>query len=227
MKKEIVLCYLLKKDRSFLTAFSEKEIPENIFKRYRSLVQRLTFDEPLAYVLGFKEFCGLNFYLNKDVLIPRAETEDLVSSVLEFTKGKKLTVVDVGTGSGCIAISLKKSQNQLTVIATDIDERALKVAKKNARLHGLSDQIQFIKSDLLKNVRAKPDIIVANLPYITTKKWKKLSKNIKEFEPKIALDSGKSTLSIYKKLFLQASKILSRKAVIFYEVNGKLFEKVF
>jgi len=224
---EILLAHVLKKDRTFLRAFPETELTDEQQSRLDSLVKRREKGEPLAYILGYQEFYGRKFLVNKDVLIPRADTEILVQDVLEFTKGKKLAVVDVGCGSGCIAITLKLENPLLSVIATEISQPALAVAKKNAALHGTLEKIQFLHCSLIDKVDTKLDVIVANLPYITTKTWENLPTEIRDWEPKVALESGNTKTILYKDLFEKSREKLNPGGAIFYEIDGKVFEKKF
>ncbi len=180
---------------------------------------------PKQYQQGYSEFYKLKFFLTLDVLIPRPETELLVDAVIKlseeialsktprndvFASGAKqsITAMDIGTGSGAIAISVAKNLPKIKVIATDISEKALEVARKNAKLHKVQEQIIFLESDLLSafqlGVVKQPDIIVANLPYIPTAKLMYVvDPLVSDFEPRIALDGGRDGFEIYRKLFAQ------------------------
>lgn len=158
---------------------------------------------PSQYLQGWVEFYKLKFKITPDVLIPRPETELLVDEVLKFAKDKILTVLDLGTGSGNIAISIAKNNKKIKVFATEISEKALDSAKENAKKHKVDKRIFFIESDLLSNVMAAPDIIVTNLPYIPTERIPYLDSSVKDFEPHIALDGGEDGFELYRKLFKQ------------------------
>lgn len=200
-------------------------------------------NKPTQYKQGFTEFYKLRFMVNSDVLIPRPETELLVEYVLNFikqprtTNNELITILDLGTGSGNIAISLAKnlpknptSGVKVKIIATDVSEKALKVAQQNAKLHGVEKQITFIQSDLLstfcqsgdpantRDSRIKkerfwtsqndtPDIIVTNLPYIPSARIAYLDPSVKDFEPLVALDGGEDGFELYRKLFKQILKL--------------------
>ena len=224
LELEILLAALLNKDRSFLNAFPETALLSTHEKRLQRLIKRRITSEPLPYILGYKEFYGRSFLVNKAVLIPRPETEDLVTAVLKFAKNKPLTVLDVGTGSGAIAVTLLLEQPNLTIIASDIDPKTLQVARKNARLHQVGSKIKFIQSDLLAKIDQSVDIIATNLPYVPTEKWKNLPSEIRDFEPRLALDSGRSALELYQKLFRAAQSKLNPSGKIIYEVRGEIFE---
>lgn len=225
VEKEILLAYVLRKDRSYLKGFGEKVVSSDRVTKYRNLIARREKHEPIAYILGYKEFYGLKFLVNSSVLIPREETETLVTNILKVTKGGKLTVVDVGTGSGCIAIALAVNNPDLTIYATDKSSQALKVAKKNAVLHKVDKRITFLESDLLDDLKIQVDIFGANLPYIPTRNWEVLPSEIKNFEPRLALDSGKSDKELYDKLFEQSAKILKPGGKVFYEIAGEIFTR--
>ena len=224
---EILLSSILKKDRSFINAYPETDLTSEQAEMLSEMLEKRRTGAPIPYILGYKEFYGRKFFVNKNVLIPRPETEDLVEKVLKFTSGKNLSVIDVGTGSGCIAITLKLEKSELKVFASDIDPRALEVARKNAVLYKLDGKISFLESNLLKKLDSEVDVIVANLPYIPTNNWEQLPKEIKDFEPRVALDSGLSKESLYQELFNQAKNRLKKDGIIFYEIDGDIFRKDF
>ncbi len=227
LETEIILAEILKVDRSFLKAFSEKSLSSNTVKKFNNLLSRRGKGEPLPYLLGYKEFYGRKFLINENVLIPRPETENLVTDVLKFANNRNLSVVDVGTGSGVIGITLTLENPKLKVTLSDADGKALEVTRKNAKLFGVEGSVKIIQSDLLEKVAQGIDVIVANLPYIPTEKWQKLPKEIKKFEPRVALDSGKTKTILYEKLFIQAKQKLNKSGKIFFEVDGDIFIKSF
>lgn len=223
---EVLLSFTLKRDRSFLSGFPNHKITTSQEKLLERYLLDLEKGRPLAYILGYKEFYGFKFLVNPQVLIPRPETEILVEKVLNFAsknKAEQLRVVDVGTGSGCIAISLSLKNPKLKIFATDMSSNSLNIAKKNANLLKVMNKITFFEKDLLDNFNEKVDVIAANLPYIPTANWEKLPTSIKDFEPRLALDSQESNLSLYNKLFSQAKNILNEKGIIFYEIDGDIF----
>lgn len=229
VESEILLAAVLKTNRSFLLGFLEKELSSTQLHQFQNYAARRQKGEPLPYILGYKEFYGLNFLVNKDVLIPRPETEKIVEKVLNLLKEKNnpnLTLADIGTGSGCLAITLKLKEPKLNVVAGDISKKALAVAKKNAALHNLDNQIKFIESDLLEKINSGLDIIVANLPYIPFENYKNLPAEIKNFEPEAALNSFGSKDFFYKKLWDGAKAKLNKGGIIFYEIDGEIFAKL-
>lgn len=227
---EVLLCHLLKKDKAWLYTHQFVILTRDRARKYQSLIFRRKKGEPVAYLTRQQEFYGLNFYVNKNVLIPRTETELLVEEVLKFLEsgimnqelGKKtLSILDVGTGSGNIIISLIVNSKQLTVnskyYASDVSNQTLKVARKNAQKHKV--QINFIKSDLFQNIakNLKFDLIVANLPYLDPK-W--INSNLK-YEPKKALDGGKNGLKIIKQFLIQAKNYLAKNGAILFEIDPR------
>ena len=184
---------------------------------------------PKAYLLRYVEFYKLKFKVTPDVLIPRPETELLIDEILKFytLNPKPFTLVDIGTGSGNIAISLACNLRGCNVnfIATDVSSRALKVARQNAKLHGVGDKIEFIKSDLLSdlNYTLKPIpytlILVANLPYIPTQRIPTLDSSVKDFEPHLALDGGPDGFDLYRNLFAQIKQKDWNPALIVCEID--------
>lgn len=189
------------------------ECSEGEFNIYKTFIDRRCLGEPYAYIAGVKEFMKLNFLVNKNVLIPREDTEILV---LEAIKRCPTKVLDMCTGSGCIAISLAKYIQNLEVDAVDISSPALTVAKKNAKLNEVD--VKFIKSDLFENVTDKYDMIVSNPPYIRKEDMKTLQKEVKR-EPKKALDGGENGLDFYDKILLEAKKYLNSNGVILFEIG--------
>lgn len=188
-------------------------------------------NQPKAYQQGFIEFYKLRFKVTPDVLIPRPETELLVDEVLKSIKyyvssikGKDILVLDVGTGSGNIAISVAKNTPRAKIIATDVSEKALEVAKQNAKLHGVENKIIFLQSNLLDKCHydrpsyhsdIRPDVIVTNLPYIPSQRIPYLDSSVKDFESHIALDGGSDGFDLYRKLFQQiVDKKLNPKLVV-------------
>lgn len=165
----------------------------------------MTSSKPSQYIKGWVEFYKLKFKVTPDVLIPRPETELLVDQVLQFAKNQAFTALDIGTGSGNIAISIAKNNKKIKVFATEISEKALEVARKNAKLNKVEKRIFFIQSNLLSNIKNVPDVIVTNLPYIPTARISYLDPSVKDFEPLVSLDGGPDGFDLYRKLFVQMS----------------------
>lgn len=227
-EKEILLSHILKKDRSFLYAYPEKILTEKQIAPFEAMSRRRVKNEPLAYILGYKEFFGLEFLVNPSVLIPRAETEEIVEKALAYLKNlPNPTVADVGTGSGCIAIAIAKHLPKVKVFATDLSSGALALAEKNAKINNVSKRITFLKTNLIESIESELDLILANLPYIPKERYENLPEEIKNYEPKIALWSDDSPKKFYKELFLQSKSKLKPGGKILYEIDGKIFTKSF
>lgn len=189
------------------------ECTDGDFYRYEEALKRRVNKEPFAYIVGEKEFMKLKFFVNKNVLVPREDTEVLV---LEAIKQCKRKILDLCTGSGCIAISLAKYMQDIEIDASDISSRTLGVAKKNAELNGT--KVNFIKSDLFENINEKYDMIVSNPPYIRTSDIKSLQKEVLK-EPKRALDGGEDGLYFYDKILSEAKDYLIDDGVILFEIG--------
>jgi release factor glutamine methyltransferase len=210
---EILLATLLGKDRSWLLAHHDADLAERHTARYEEWIRRRRGGEPIAYIIGERAFYGRSFSVDRRVLIPRPSTENLVSLALDFLQHPKdeervletgivgiarrlrdgptpSTVVDVGTGSGCIAITLALERPELTVIATDISRDALEVAKTNARRYGVDHRITFLHGDLLQPVEdlSEPTVVITNPPYLSS--GMRPEQEVLHFEPHIALVSG-------------------------------------
>lgn len=224
---ELILSYVLKKPREFLITHPETKI--NSYKVIK-LIKLREQGVPLAYLTGHKEFFGLDFFVNKNVLIPRPETELIIDLVLQKLQTKNLELgtilIDVGTGSGCIPISINKHYH-LPTFATDISKPALVVAKKNAKLHKV--KIKFLAGNLLqpflnpsitKSLNQTQLIITANLPYLTPKQFK--SEPTIKYEPKNALIAGYDGLKYYRELLKQISQLTKKynlKPISYLEID--------
>ncbi len=177
---------------------------------------------PDAYKNGWITFCGLPFCVTEDVLIPRPETEMLVDEIKDFLKKNPITspsIIDVGTGSGCIAISLAKHFPTAKIMATDLSKKALAVASKNAKKHEVTN-VRFRINNLLENLGSRSfDIIVSNLPYIPSSRIPTLDSSVKDFEPHLALDGGSDGFDLYRRLFSQIKKLLSLPKLITCEID--------
>ncbi len=219
---EVLLSSVLQKPRPWLLAHRDEPLRRKTMQQFNHLTMRRTWGEPVAYLTGEKEFCGLSFKVNPSVLIPRPATEDLAESVTHYLKTEKLKtdklMIDIGTGSGCIAITLAKRLPTVKVIATDISRDALAVAQENADRHGVSDRITFLHGNLLEPIitLCKTDklitdilLIVANLPYVPSPVI--AAKSELAHEPMRALDGGPDGTEIYQQLLTQLLHCLTDK----------------
>lgn len=176
----------------------------------------------MAYIVGHAEFYGLDFLADRRALIPRPETEHLVELALKKAQGSnpKYQIVDVGTGCGCIAISLAVKLPDARFFATDISSDALALAHENARRHKVSSRIQFLRGDLAAPVPVRAEGIVANLPYVTTAEWQSLPIHIREHEPRVALDGGRDGLDLFRRLFTQAPRTVKPDGWLLLEIGA-------
>ena len=219
-KARMLLQATLKKSREYLMIYDNKEVENSERDKYIKNVKRLILGEPLQYITGLQEFMKLNFLVTKDVLIPRSDTEILVEEVIKIAENVQNPVIlDLCTGSGAIAVSLAKYVKNVHICAVDISPKALEIAKKNAELNGVKNNIEFIEANLFDKIKDKKfDIIVSNPPYIETDTIKTLSKEVQN-EPKIALDGGKDGLDFYRKIADNSYKYLNRQGYMCLEIG--------
>lgn len=205
-------------------------------RRARALLARRADREPLQYLLGTQEFCGLEFEVEPSVLIPRPETELLVEAAVRCAgmhpaAGRRPIVADVGTGSGCIAVSLARRLPLAVLYATDRSAEALRVARRNAERQGVAGQVAFLEGDLLQPLRARGlsgrvNLVVSNPPYIAEREWEALQPEVRLFEPRIALAGGEDGLAVYRRLVQEAVDLLSAAGWLIMEVGQGQAESV-
>lgn len=211
---EFLLVYALEINKSELILNQSLTIDDNSFNRFKALIERRLKHEPTAYITGIQPFMSLDFIVNRSVLIPRPETELLVEKIIELVKEKysphlsvgnqNIVIADIGTGSGCIAVSLAKFLPNVSVIGIDSSSKAIEVAKKNAEKHKVSDRCQFMVGNLFDPLKEKADIIISNPPYIPSETIKTLQPEVKDWEPRQALDGGKDGLDYITKIIREA-----------------------
>ena len=220
LQAELLLAHALETTRARVLARLNEPLAPEAATRYAANVVRRAQHEPLAYILGHQEFYGLNFLVDRRVLIPRHETETLVQVALERAKQKSPPViVDIGTGSGALALTLAQHLPQARVIATDISRDALGVARLNAQRLNLAARVEFVESDLLERVNASFDLLVANLPYIPRARFDQLPREIRAFEPRGALDGGEDGLGVFRRLLAQLRSHAARGAIALLEIS--------
>ena len=230
LTSEILLSHVLNQDRTYLYLNYKRSLDINILKRFWQAIKRRAKGEPVAYIIGKKEFWSLEFEVNPHVLIPRPETELLVEQGIECVKHiKKPLILDIGTGSGAIAIALAKELPNAEVWAIDISEEAIEVAKTNAKKHNVLDRIKFLKGDLwrpLEKEKVKFHLIVTNPPYVSSKDYPKLSPEVRDWEPKIALLGGEKGLSLIKRIVVDADQFLLTGGFLLLEISPEQVEYV-
>jgi release factor glutamine methyltransferase len=216
---EVLLVFVLKKEKTWLFSHLDDDLSSKLINKYKKLILRRKKGEPIAYITHYKEFFGLDFYVDKNVLIPRPETELLVEETLKYAKKKK-KILDIGTGSGCIIIAMAVNSKPLIdnkYYATDISQKALEIARKNAKKHKV--KIHFIKSNLFKNIpkNIKFDIIIANLPYLDPR-W--IDAELLN-EPQASLNGGKNGLAIINNFLSQTKNYLKKNGRIILEIDPR------
>jgi|TARA_B110000444_G_scaffold241105_1_gene257135 release factor glutamine methyltransferase len=226
LDSELVLSSLLKQQRENLIIDSNKNVSANTIFNFKKLIARRANKEPLAYILKKKEFWSKNFFVNRNTLIPRPETELLCESVIKLFRNKNLYALDIGTGSGCIILSILTELKEAKGVGIDISGKAIKVAKKNSSKLGLNKRVKFFNKSLEDIHGYKFDLIISNPPYIRTSDIKSLSEDIKRFEPIIALDGGKDGLDVIKKVIYKSKTTLKKLGWLALEIGRGQYYKV-
>ena len=205
IESEVIIRKVLGLDRNNFFATLDNPVPIRKTSQIKKNLQQRISGIPLSYITKNREFFGIDFFVNEHVLIPRQESELLVEKVISFCKKQKktkFTIADIGTGSGALAISIAKNLSNVNLIAIDISDKALQIAKKNAKNINVSTKISFLRSNLLENLKTPVNVIVANLPYISTGEMHTLSLEVKK-EPTIALLGGEDGTDLITKLIRQ------------------------
>lgn len=217
---ETLLLHLIQRDRAFLAANPLSNLSAEGAVRYYALIERRLSGEPIQYITGETEFYGLPFHVNRDVLIPRPETEHLVEKVLSLAMGfEKSRIVDVGTGSGAIAVALAHKLPAAQITAVDVSQSALTVARGNAERNLVADRIRFLEGDLLAPVAGEQfDFIVSNPPYVAESDRSSLSDEVRNYEPSVALFAG-SGLEIYRRLIPESRSTLIHGGFLALEIG--------
>jgi len=223
-----LLSHVIGKDRTFLISHAEDIVAGDDLARFREAVARRASGEPLQYITGVQDFYGREFRVTTDVLIPRPETELLVEAALEVIAHKPAPLIcDVGTGSGCIAITLVCERTDARAVAVDVSAPALAVAEDNSRRHGVSDRMRFTISDCFESVdRTAFDLVVSNPPYVAAAALSGLQREVRDHEPLIALSSGVDGLDVIRRLLRDAPAFLKTDGYLIMEIGFDQGEKV-
>jgi len=226
LDSEIMLSMLLKKKRENLLINLNEKVSKKIIDNFERLIFRRANREPLAYILKNKEFWSKDFFVDRNTLIPRPETELLCESVIKIFKNRNLHILDMGTGTGCIILSILSEIKKGKGIGIDVSREAIKVAIKNSKKLGLNKRVKFFNKSL-EDIRGyKFDLIASNPPYIKTSAIKNLSVDVKRFEPRIALDGGKDGLDVIKKVIYKSKTILKKLGMLALEIGYGQYYKV-
>ncbi|MBP3906735.1 MAG: peptide chain release factor N(5)-glutamine methyltransferase [Peptostreptococcaceae bacterium] len=217
-------------DRLYIHLNLHKELTKEQLDSFNEMIQDRLKGRPIAYIVNNREFMGLDFYVEEGVLIPRPDTEPLVEEVIELVKGKEnLKIVDIGTGSGAITVSLAKYIKDCQVYSLDISDKALSIGLKNAISNEVEDKINFIKSNIFSGIEDKGlklDVIVSNPPYIRRADIETLHTQVKDYEPYIALEGGEDGLDFYRDITRESVKYLKDKGILAFEVGHDQAEDV-
>ena len=223
-----LLSHVIGKDRTFLIAHAEDRLNDGECQRFAEAVARRAAGEPTQYISGKQDFFGRSFRVTPDVLIPRPETELLVEAALELM-GANAVVCDVGTGSGCIAVTLLCERNDARAVAVDVSEAALEVARQNARELSVEPRIEFVLSDCFEALKPQPtffDLIVSNPPYVSANMLPGLQREVRDHEPLVALSPGPDGLSVIRRLLADAPAFLRENGYLLMEIGFDQGEKV-
>ncbi|HSE35979.1 MAG TPA: peptide chain release factor N(5)-glutamine methyltransferase [Blastocatellia bacterium] len=230
----LLLRHLIGVERTHLLTRSEEQIGADQYRDYLELVERRAAGEPLQYVIGHQEFYELDFIVTPDVLIPRPETEFLIERVMKLAEESErdsLLIVDVGTGSGCIAVTIAKLLPGARLIATDVSPAALTVAQRNAERNRVRDRIEFLEGDLLeplaeRGLQGAVDILASNPPYVNQVGRQLLQREVREWEPHEALFGGADGLDFYRRLLAETAPILKPQGYLVLEIGFSQLEAI-
>jgi release factor glutamine methyltransferase len=214
---DVLARHVLGWDVARLLAHNREPAPEGFASRFSTVIARRLEREPVAMIVGMREFWGRDFAVTQATLVPRPETELIVEEALRILPPQPPTILDIGTGTGCLAISLAAERPDARVFATDISHEALLVAAANARRHGVDRRVRFIRADLLEGLSVQADLIVSNPPYVPEKSAPALIRDVRDYEPAMALFGGAEGLEIIDRLLAQTAARLAPDGTIIVE----------
>jgi len=222
----VLLAHVIGVDRTHLLTRSDDQVGESHYETYLRLIERRAVGEPLQYITGHQEFYGLDFIVTPDVLIPRPETEFLIERVMKLVKERRDSplIVDVGTGSGCIAVAVAVQLPRARLIATDASPAALSVARSNAERHGVRDRIEFLEGDLFAplaelRLEGAVDVLASNPPYVNEETFELLQREVRDWEPREALFGGVDGLDFYRRLIAESPHYLKPGGYVVLEIG--------
>ena len=220
LDSEILMAEAIKKKREFLILNSSFNIDKKDLRIFYELIEKRSTREPIAYIINKKSFWNSEFFVTKDTLIPRPDTELIIEKVLKITKNKKsLRILDIGIGSGCILLSILKEKKNFYGTGIDISKKCLKISKINAINLKVDHRLKLIKTDVDKLISSKYDLIVSNPPYIVKKKLKYLDRDVVKYEPTQALNGGIDGLSEIRKVINKSSELIKKKGKLILEIG--------
>ena len=221
LESELILSNILKTTREKLIIYPRKNINKILENKFKSNIKERKLKKPIAYILGYKEFWRQKFITDTHVLIPRPDTELIIEKVLKnFKKNDNKNVLDIGTGTGCIILSILLERKKFRGIGIDTSKRAINIAKINAKMQQFGNRIKFINTDIDNFFSYKYDLIVSNPPYIKKCKLGSLIEDVKNFEPKLALDGGPDGFSVVLKVITKSSKLLKKNGMLILEIDS-------
>lgn len=223
---EIILSNIMGVTREFLITNNNFKVSKNIISKFNFAISRRIKKEPVAYIIGQKEFWSQNFLVNKATLVPRPETELLIYEVVNFFNNKSINILDIGTGSGCILLSILKELKSSRGTGIDVSAETIKTARANAVKFNLSNRSKFEVFSIKQFYTGKYDLIVSNPPYIATKDIKNLSEDIKNHEPLSALKGGIDGLDLIKKVIYKSNRLLKKNGLLAIEIGNNQYIKV-
>ena len=224
---EILMAKALGKKREYIILNNDKIIKEQNLKYFKKLVHERATRKPIAYLLNKKFFWDDEFYIDKNTLIPRPDTEVVIEEILKLTKYKnKISILDIGVGSGCILLTILKERSNFYGVGIDISKKCLNISKINAKNLEVSSRVKFFKTDVDKFAQGKYDLIVSNPPYIKKLDLKYLEKDVINFEPKLALDGGLDGLSEIRKVIKKSSELIKKNGKFILEIGFDQKNKV-
>ncbi|MDC3173802.1 peptide chain release factor N(5)-glutamine methyltransferase [Candidatus Pelagibacter sp.] len=222
LDSEILMMKVIGKDRKYIILNNDQNLKSEKLNEFEKLIKERSKGKPIAYLTNLKHFWKYKFKVTDDTLIPRPDSEIIIEEVLKITKNKnKISVLDIGIGSGCLLISILKERKNFCGIGIDINKNCLKISKINANKLNVANRIKFYKSDVDKFVLGKYDLIVSNPPYINTHEIKYLEKDVAKFEPAIALNGGLDGLSEIRKVVKKSSELIKRNGKFILEIGTK------
>jgi len=217
---EVLLSNTINKDREYLILNLKKNLDKKYIDLFYNLIKRRKKGEPVAYLTNKKEFWKETFYVNKDVLIPRPDTEHLIEEVIKYTyKDSKLHILDIGTGSGCILLSILRERKKFNGTGIDISKKSINISKYNAKKLKLNNRTKFYITDIDNFLNGKYDVVISNPPYIENLSLKYLDRDVINFEPKLALDGGKDGFSEIIKVINKTSALIKKNGLFILEIG--------